>query len=328
MIVMKFGGSSVANAERIRHVAEIIQTYKDELPAVVLSAMGDTTDHLLEAADMAVNGTVDIEKVEKLHFDTARELFENCEKPLIATCRSGKDAAAKMKTAVEAGARYLDLDISAPGSVFYNTTNTLKFASMRNIFKNTLSNEKTITPHINWKSTAIPASPTGITLSGNTLSWQRSDTLYRTAVYIIPSRSSVSSSTLIPGNLQGIYYGTTCNITATTGDIIALTSVDRYGAESAPSTINWGSNSGNEPTETDAPLLIYPTKGLACKQLGTYIYWFGAFYGALQQFHTRGGTRRSPWSPYAFSQHKASRLRGFHRCKDDRRKGYRRECVS
>ena len=74
MIVMKFGGSSVANAERIRHVAEIIQTYKDELPAVVLSAMGDTTDHLLEAADMAVNGTVDIEKVEKLHFDTAKEL--------------------------------------------------------------------------------------------------------------------------------------------------------------------------------------------------------------------------------------------------------------
>ena len=74
MIVMKFGGSSVANADRIRHVAEIIQEYKSDLPAIVLSAMGDTTDHLLEAADMAVNGKVDIEKVEKLHFDTAREL--------------------------------------------------------------------------------------------------------------------------------------------------------------------------------------------------------------------------------------------------------------
>ena len=49
-----------------------------------------------------------------LDLDQIRELFENCEKPLIATCRSGKDAAAKMKTAVEAGARYLDLDISAP----------------------------------------------------------------------------------------------------------------------------------------------------------------------------------------------------------------------
>lgn len=71
---MKFGGSSVANAERIKHVASIIQAYKNERPLVVLSAMGDTTDHLLEAADMAVNGTVDIEKVEKLHLDTAKEL--------------------------------------------------------------------------------------------------------------------------------------------------------------------------------------------------------------------------------------------------------------
>ncbi len=74
MIVMKFGGSSVANAERIRHVASIIEAYKKERPLVVLSAMGDTTDHLLEAADMAVGGTVDIQKVEKLHYDTAKEL--------------------------------------------------------------------------------------------------------------------------------------------------------------------------------------------------------------------------------------------------------------
>ena len=51
MIVMKFGGSSVANAERIKHVASIIKAYQEKRPAVVLSAMGDTTDHLLEAAD-------------------------------------------------------------------------------------------------------------------------------------------------------------------------------------------------------------------------------------------------------------------------------------
>lgn len=74
MIVMKFGGSSVANAERIRNVASIIQNFADKRPAVVLSAMGDTTDHLLDAADLAVNGKVDIEKIEKLHFDTAKEL--------------------------------------------------------------------------------------------------------------------------------------------------------------------------------------------------------------------------------------------------------------
>ena len=74
MIVMKFGGSSVANAERIRNVASIIQAYKSQKPVVVLSAMGDTTDHLLDAADMAVNGKVDIEKVKRLHLDTAKEL--------------------------------------------------------------------------------------------------------------------------------------------------------------------------------------------------------------------------------------------------------------
>lgn len=74
MIVMKFGGSSVANAERIRHVASIIQAYKEERPVVVLSAMGDTTDFLLDAADAALAGSVDISLVEKLHRDTAAEL--------------------------------------------------------------------------------------------------------------------------------------------------------------------------------------------------------------------------------------------------------------
>ncbi|MBQ0161713.1 MAG: aspartate kinase [Treponema sp.] len=74
MIVMKFGGSSVADADRIRHVASIIKAYKDEKPVVVLSAMGDTTDHLLEAADIAANGEVDISGVEKLHRETAEKL--------------------------------------------------------------------------------------------------------------------------------------------------------------------------------------------------------------------------------------------------------------
>ncbi|MBO4705220.1 MAG: aspartate kinase [Spirochaetaceae bacterium] len=74
MVVMKFGGSSVANAERIQHVATIIQAYAEKRPLVVLSAMGDTTDHLLEAADMAVNGKVDISGVEALHYKTVEEL--------------------------------------------------------------------------------------------------------------------------------------------------------------------------------------------------------------------------------------------------------------
>ena len=75
MIVMKFGGSSVADANRIRHVADIVQTYLLRKPVLVLSAMGDTTDHLLEAGDLALKeGKVEIKHVDKLHQDTMKKL--------------------------------------------------------------------------------------------------------------------------------------------------------------------------------------------------------------------------------------------------------------
>lgn len=74
MIVMKFGGSSLANAERIRRVASIICGMLSRRPVVVLSAMGDTTDDLLAAAELALKGTVSVDAVERLHRETAREL--------------------------------------------------------------------------------------------------------------------------------------------------------------------------------------------------------------------------------------------------------------
>ncbi|NLC92030.1 MAG: aspartate kinase [Treponema sp.] len=74
MITMKFGGSSVANADRIKHVASIIKAYRDEKPVVILSAMGETTDFLLDAADEAVKGNVDIKNVATLHLDTIKVL--------------------------------------------------------------------------------------------------------------------------------------------------------------------------------------------------------------------------------------------------------------
>lgn len=52
LIVQKFGGTSVADADRIRHVAKIItDTYRAGNSVVaVLSAQGDTTDELIEKA--------------------------------------------------------------------------------------------------------------------------------------------------------------------------------------------------------------------------------------------------------------------------------------
>ena len=72
---MKFGGSSVAEAGRIRHVADIVTSQVEKKPVLVLSAMGDTTDFLLEAGDKAYHqGIVSIEQIEALHLDTIKKL--------------------------------------------------------------------------------------------------------------------------------------------------------------------------------------------------------------------------------------------------------------
>ena len=57
IIVQKFGGSSVADAERVNRVAGIIaDTYRSGHDVVVVvSAQGDTTDDLIEKAMKLLN---------------------------------------------------------------------------------------------------------------------------------------------------------------------------------------------------------------------------------------------------------------------------------
>ncbi|MFY9343655.1 MAG: aspartate kinase [Planctomycetota bacterium] len=55
-IVMKFGGSSVATATRLRQVAELVTAAKARRPCVVLSAMGKSTDALFAATTAACRG--------------------------------------------------------------------------------------------------------------------------------------------------------------------------------------------------------------------------------------------------------------------------------
>ncbi|MDR1867932.1 MAG: aspartate kinase [Treponema sp.] len=75
MIVMKFGGSSLADAERFRVVSDIIREQLQRKPVIVLSALGDTTDYLLEAGDMALKtGNVSMAKIRDNHLATVTEL--------------------------------------------------------------------------------------------------------------------------------------------------------------------------------------------------------------------------------------------------------------
>lgn len=56
MIVLKFGGSSVADAACMRQVGELVRAALPESPLVVLSAMGKTTNGLFDAAKAAEAG--------------------------------------------------------------------------------------------------------------------------------------------------------------------------------------------------------------------------------------------------------------------------------
>ena len=48
MIVMNFGGTSVESAAAIERVASIVKARANRRPVVVVSAMGKTTNKLLE----------------------------------------------------------------------------------------------------------------------------------------------------------------------------------------------------------------------------------------------------------------------------------------
>jgi aspartate kinase len=53
-IVMKFGGTSVADAAAIENVARIVATERAAFPVVVVSAMSGVTDALLSATPASV----------------------------------------------------------------------------------------------------------------------------------------------------------------------------------------------------------------------------------------------------------------------------------
>jgi aspartate kinase len=84
--VMKFGGSSVADAACMRQVATLVSGELANAPLVVLSAMGKTTDALLRAAHASAAGDRDeamreLGDLEARHRIAAVELFDGALPP-------------------------------------------------------------------------------------------------------------------------------------------------------------------------------------------------------------------------------------------------------
>lgn len=79
MLIMKFGGTSVASAERILHVARIVQAQRARYPVVVTSALAGVTDSLLALAAAAAQGEREecdriVEELGQRHRNAARQI--------------------------------------------------------------------------------------------------------------------------------------------------------------------------------------------------------------------------------------------------------------
>jgi aspartate kinase len=85
-IVMKFGGTSVADAAHLREVGRIVAQRLASRPAVVVSAHAGVTDQLDKLAHEAVSGRVDVAPLAEKHRAILRELGLTTEaiEPLLA----------------------------------------------------------------------------------------------------------------------------------------------------------------------------------------------------------------------------------------------------
>ena len=81
MKVLKFGGSSVSNAERIKNIIKIIQSKftDEETGVVVFSAYQGITDKLIKAGKIAAKGDETylelLRELQEQHLETVRELL-------------------------------------------------------------------------------------------------------------------------------------------------------------------------------------------------------------------------------------------------------------
>ncbi len=102
--VFKFGGSSLANAERIDHVANLIKSQIEEgyrPRAVICSAMGKTTNNLLSAGEFALEGQVSVDAIRTLHIATMDALEIDQESPTREAVNVLLDECEQMLTGVK-----------------------------------------------------------------------------------------------------------------------------------------------------------------------------------------------------------------------------------
>jgi len=93
-IVIKFGGVSLKNSERLKNTAKIIKNNLDKELVVVISAIGESTNELIIAGNKAAKGTIDFVNVKTIHqnicealtidYNRLEDIFKQMETALMA----------------------------------------------------------------------------------------------------------------------------------------------------------------------------------------------------------------------------------------------------
>ena len=80
MLVFKFGGASVKDADNIINLASVVKLYQEEELLIVVSAMGKTTNALERLTKAYVTGDDEMhiifDEIKKYHYDIIEQLFD------------------------------------------------------------------------------------------------------------------------------------------------------------------------------------------------------------------------------------------------------------
>ncbi len=121
MVVLKFGGSSVANSNNIKLVCDIIAQESDKQKIVVVSALGGTTDLLINCGELAAAGDRDYEtvlaKIKQRHIETVQSLLpasnqSSCLSTIMQSCNELEGVCEGVYRLGELSVRSLDRIVS------------------------------------------------------------------------------------------------------------------------------------------------------------------------------------------------------------------------
>lgn len=116
-VVMKFGGSSLASADRINEVSYLIKSQIElgyQPRAIVCSAMGKTTNTLLNAGEFALGGKVNVDALRTLHTAAINEfnLSNNTRDEIMTLLDECEDMLNGVRLLQELSAKSLDQLVS------------------------------------------------------------------------------------------------------------------------------------------------------------------------------------------------------------------------